>query len=103
MRRIELLSATKVSALRTNPKPGRYADGGNLYLQVSQYNTLAWTFRYQLNGKPRLMGLGALHTITLKEARETARECRKLVRLGIDPLNRSARNDSGPLWRALGA
>lgn len=85
-RTLDRLAATKVSALRKNPEPGRYADGGGLYLQVSQYKTLAWTFRYQINGKPRLMGLGALHTITLKEARETARECRKLIRNGIDPI-----------------
>lgn len=85
-RTLDRLSATKVSALRKNPVPGRYADGGNLYLQVSKYKTLAWTFRYQINGKPRLMGLGALHTVTLKDARDAARDCRKLVRLGVDPI-----------------
>jgi len=83
MRTLHRLSAVKVAKLH---EPGRYADGGGLYLQVSAYKTKAWTFRYQLNGTPRLMGLGALHTVTLAEARDTARECRKLIRNGIDPI-----------------
>ena len=44
--------------------------------------------QFTLNGKPRAMGLGPLHTISLAEARETARECRKLIREGIDPIER---------------
>ena len=83
MRTLHRLSAVKVAKLS---EPGRYADGGGLYLQVSSFRTKAWTFRFQLNGKPRLMGLGALHTITLAEAREAARGYRKLIRDGIDPI-----------------
>ena len=70
-------------AVATIAKRGRYADGGGLYLQVSAYDTKAWIFRYTLNGKPHEMGLGSLHTVLLPEAREAARECRKLVREGI--------------------
>jgi integrase len=83
MRMLQRLSAVKVAKLR---EAGRYSDGGGLYLQVSSFGTKAWTFRYQINGRPRLMGLGALHTVTLAEARDTARECRKLIRTGIDPI-----------------
>lgn len=83
MRMLQRLSAVKVAKLRD---AGRYADGGGLYLQISSFGTKAWTFRYQMNGRPRLMGLGALHTVTLAEARDTARECRKLIRTGIDPI-----------------
>ena len=41
-----------------------------------------------MNGKKRDMGLGPLHTTSLSEAREVASECRKLVRDGIDPIER---------------
>ena len=75
-------------AVATIDKRGRYADGGGLYLQVSAFDTKAWIFRYTLSGKPHLMGLGSLHTVTLAEAREAARECRKQVREGIDPISR---------------
>jgi integrase len=83
MRALHRLSSLKVSKIS---EPGRYADGGGLYLQVSSFETKAWTFRYQIAGRPRLMGLGALHTVSLAEAREAARACRKLVRDGIDPI-----------------
>lgn len=32
------------------------------------------------------MGLGPVHTVTLAEARETATECRRMLREGIDPI-----------------
>jgi len=82
------LSARKVATLR---KRGRYADGGGLYLQVSQTGTKSWLFRYMLNGKARQMGLGAVHTVSLAEAREAALQCRKLLHEGIDPIQ--ARRD----------
>jgi hypothetical protein len=39
-----------------------------------------------LKGKAREMGLGAVHTITLTEARAKATECRKLLLEGLDPI-----------------
>ena len=75
-------------AVATITKRGRHADGGGLYLQVSTYGTKAWIFRYTLDGKSREMGLGSLRTVSLAEARESARECRKQVREGIDPISR---------------
>ena len=65
---------------------GYYGDGDGLYLQVSAYGTKSWLFRFTLAGKAREMGLGAVNTVTLAEAREEARRCRKLVRDGIDPI-----------------
>jgi integrase len=40
-----------------------------------------------LDGKARQMGLGAVHTISIPEARETALKCRKLLNEGIDPID----------------
>jgi integrase len=70
-----------------------HCDGGNLYLQISLgasgNRRLSWIFRYVLKGqKCRDMGLGGANDITLAEARETARGYRKLVKQGIDPINR---------------
>src|ERR1700724_3094864 len=74
-------------------KPGMHCDGGNLYLQVSlgasNNRRLSWIFRYTLRGqKARDMGLGSVNDLTLAEARETARDYRKLVKQGIDPIAR---------------
>ena len=69
--------------------PGLYADGGNLYLQVTvngENVNRSWIFRFAFNGKRREMGLGAVHTIGLKDARAKAEELRKLVYEGCDPI-----------------
>ena len=73
-------------AVRAANTPGLYGDGHGLYLQVSAFNTKAWVFRYMIDGRARKMGLGALHTVTLAEARAEAAEARKKVRKGIDPI-----------------
>jgi hypothetical protein len=59
MREANKLSAVKVAKLKT---PGRYGDGLGLWLQVSQFGTKAWLFRYTRHGRARQMGLGPLHT-----------------------------------------
>jgi integrase len=67
-------------------KPGMHADGGGVYLQVTKSGARTWIFRFMLRGHAREMGLGPLHTVALAEAREKARECRKLLLEGIDPI-----------------
>jgi integrase len=69
--------------------PGLYADGGNLYLQVTvsgESVNRSWILRFAINGKRREMGLGAIHTINLKDARAKAAELRKLIYEGRDPI-----------------
>src|SRR6185312_787504 len=77
------LSATRVMALT---EPGRYADGNGLYLQISRWKTKSWMLRYQISGRAREMGLGALATVGLKEARDKARAARLLLIDGTDPI-----------------
>src|SRR5262249_6024968 len=45
-------------------------------------------FRYHIDGRQRQMGLGGTGTLNLSEARERAREYRKLVKDDIDPIDR---------------
>jgi len=82
-RRIGVLTGLGVGRMS---QPGYYADGGGLYLQVSGGGAKSWIFRFTANGRRREMGLGALHTIGLSEARDVARDCRKLVQDGKDPI-----------------
>ena len=65
---------------------GLYGDGGGLFLQVSEGGAKSWIFRFKKDGRLRVMGLGPVHTISLAEARERARECRKLRLDGVDPI-----------------
>lgn len=67
-------------------KPGVYADGAGIYLNVTAGGSKSWLYRYMLDGKAHWMGLGSYPDISLAEAREKAAECRKLKHQGIDPL-----------------
>ena len=66
--------------------PGLYSDGNSLYLQITAAGVKSWLFRYMLAGTARGMGLGPIHTVSLKEARDAALACRKQLQAGIDPL-----------------
>jgi integrase len=77
------LTAARVAKLA---RRGRYSDGGGLVLQVSEWGTKAWVFRFEREGRERQMGLGPIHTLSLAEARERARECRKILLDGRDPI-----------------
>jgi integrase len=66
-------------------QPGMYADGGGLYLQVSD-NGASWIYRYMIARRAREMGLGPLELFGLAEARAKALDARKLRHEGIDPI-----------------
>lgn len=70
---------------RTIKKPGQYADGNGLYLQVTDSSTRSWLFRYSHAGRQSSMGLGAYDLMSLADARQTVADLRKKVRQGIDP------------------
>lgn len=82
-------SQNKLSPLvvKNLKQKGLYADGGGLYLRVGEAGNKSWIFRFRRHGRLRDMGLGALHTITLAEARAKAVDCRKLLLAGLDPLD----------------
>jgi integrase len=84
------LNPMQVSKLK---EPGRYHDGDGLMLDVRAAGSKGWIVRLQSDGKRRDYGLGSLKDVSLAEAREKAREYRKLLRSGLDPLEakRSAR------------
>ena len=53
-------------------KPGRYADGQNLYLNISAKGAKSWVFLYTLAGKQREMGLGSFLTFGVGDIRKIA-------------------------------
>jgi integrase len=68
-------------------KPGMYADGGGLYLQVRGATSKSWIFRYRFAGRERELGLGSLQAVSLGEARDLAAAARKLKVSGVDPVD----------------
>ncbi len=80
------LAPAKVAALVKAGKPGLYGDGAGLALRIGRNGAASWVMRYMRQGAAREMGLGAVHTIGLAEARERARRHRLQLLDGIDPL-----------------
>ncbi len=90
LRMLERLSARQVATIT---KPGRHADGGNLYLAVSAEGWRRWTFLYRERGtgKLREMGLGPAigpkrAGLSLADARRKAAQARQMLYNNTDPL-----------------
>ena len=64
---IKRLSAVKVDKER---RPGLYADGLGLYLQITPGGTKSWIYRYRVGSKLRDIGLGSIHAVSLAQARD---------------------------------
>jgi integrase len=67
-------------------KRGRYAVGHGAFLQISEWDTRSWVFRYVRGGKAHHIGMGSAEYVTLAEARQRAYEYRRLLAAGGDPL-----------------
>ena len=85
MRSLNQLTARTVQALSA---PGRYADGGNLFLSYVKNGGKSWTFLYRdrNNGRVREMGLGSLGAVSLADARQRAAAARFMLATDVDPL-----------------
>ncbi|MDF3350021.1 integrase arm-type DNA-binding domain-containing protein [Sulfitobacter sp. KE34] len=82
MAALNKLSSAKV---RTAP-PGKYSDGGGLWLVKRADGGAQWVLRLTVHGRRREMGIGNLQAVSLKEARAAAEKWRAVVREGKDPI-----------------
>ncbi|NKX44881.1 tyrosine-type recombinase/integrase [Roseicyclus persicicus] len=86
-RALNKLSAAQVKAAA----PGKYSDGGGLWLHKRDDGGAQWFLRVTVHGRRREMGLGALRDVSLKDAREAATEWRAVARQGKDPIKERER------------
>jgi integrase len=63
----------------------RLNDQRGLYLEVKPTGVKAWRYRFALNGKSSMIGLGEYPAVKLSEARERSEAARKLVKEGVNP------------------
>lgn len=75
------LTATRVAGIK---EPGRYADGGGLFLFVDATRR-RWLFRYTWRGAKKELGLGSARSLSLAKAREKAAEYRAMISEGKNP------------------
>ena len=92
------LTANEIKSLT---QAGRYNDGDGLILNVAAGGSKSWILRVQYEGRRRDIGLGSVKILTLTEARAKAREYRRLIAQGIDPVAERKREKVAiPTFRA---
>ncbi len=87
MRAINRLSALQIK----NAAPGKYADGGGLWLHKRPDGGAQWFLRITVGGRRREMGLGSLADVPLKDARTAAEQWRRVAATGRDPVKERER------------
>jgi len=77
-------------------KPGRYSDGGNLYLKVGRTYSMSWVFMYSKDdcGRRREMSFGPVSRVSLSAARKMAAQARRLLAEGMDPYEAFRKTDA---------
>lgn len=71
--------------LRNLSEPGKYFDGGGLYLELTKAGGRYWRMKYRHSGKEKRMAFGVYPGVSLKDARELANHARKSLKAGDDP------------------
>jgi integrase len=71
--------------------PGKYSDGGGLWLHRREDGGAQWVLRVTVHGRRREMGLGSAFEVTLRDARLAAERWRAAVREGLDPIKERER------------
>jgi len=81
------MKLTDMAIKKAKPREKVYSlgDGNGLSLIVEPNGSKGWRFRYQFNGKSKMISLGIYPVITLNEAREKRDDARRLVANGTDP------------------
>jgi len=88
------LTARKVATA----KPGKYSDGGNLYLIVADSGARKWVLRFTWRGRAKEMGLGSAISVSLADAREKAADARRKVAQGLNPIDERKRDGGIPTF-----
>jgi integrase len=79
------LTDLQIRKLVPGDKPLKLFDGGGLFLQVQPNGNRWWRLKYRFDGKEKLLSLGTLTDVSLKQAREKREEARRLIAAGSDP------------------
>lgn len=81
-----LLSDVEIRTAKHGDKPRKLRDGNGLNVLVHPNGSKYFQLRFTLHGKEKLLQLGTYGDMSLTEAREKARDKRKVVAGGKDPV-----------------
>lgn len=81
-----MLTDAHCRAAKPKDKLYRINDRRGLYLEIKPNGIKAWRYRFKLGDKASWFALGDYPSVSLSDARENCDEARKLVKLGISPV-----------------
>src|SRR3982750_3099235 len=91
--------ASKLTARKVETaKPGKYSDGGNLYLIVSETGARKWVLRFTWRGRAKELGLGSAASGPLAGPRERAASARRRIAVGLNPIDERKRDGGIPTF-----
>lgn len=94
-----VLTDKAVKNAKPKDKPYKLTDGNGLHLLISPSGSKLWRYKYQYQGKEKLMALGAYPVVTLSAAREAHLEARRLL-LTADPMAQRKADNTAKLLDA---
>jgi len=74
-----------IRRVKATEKQQKLSDGGGLFLLVHPNGSRYWRWKYRVNGKEKLLGMGIYPEVSLAEAREAREDARRLLASGVDP------------------
>jgi len=93
-----VINKLTVAEVKSLSKPGRFSDGGGLYLKVRKTGSKGWVFIDRKNGKMTELGLGSLDFVTLADARSKARELRERTHKGLPLIEKIEIKEKAPTF-----
>jgi integrase len=81
------MALTDVAIRNAKPgeKPIKLADGAGMFLMITPAGGKLWRLKYRIDGREKLLAIGAYPEIGLSDARKRRDEARVLIALGKDP------------------
>ena len=88
----DMLSDAAIRRAKPGAKARRLHDGTGtgLYIEIAVSGSKLWRLKYRLDGKEKLLALGAYPEVGIGEARSRALNARALIARGIEPLKHRA-------------
>lgn len=79
------LTDTQCRTAASPDRPRKLSDERGLFLLVNPNGSKLWRLKYRIDGREKLLALGAYPDVPLRKARDRRDEARKLLADGIDP------------------
>ena len=80
------LTEIQIRKAKPTDKPVKLSDGKGLYLLLTPTGSKLWRWKYRVDGKEKLMTLGAYPDMPLAQARMRHEDERRVLLAGIDPM-----------------